>query len=483
MNSKKIPLKRLGFFPRTNPPVFLASAGLLFLFILLGSLHPVAVSDFFAAIQKDIALYFSWVLSSAATFFLLFVLYLLISPYGKIRLGAIDSKPEFSSVTWFAMLFSAGMGIGLVFWSIAEPILHFIHPPFDPELGPRALQAMQVTYFHWGLHAWSIFTVMALALGFFCYRKGLPLAIRSAFYPLLGDRIFGPLGHAIDIFAVVATMFGVATSLGLGVMQINSGLNFILGWEETTLHRVLLIAGITAVATASVMLGLVKGISRLSHFNLWLSGAFLAFMLAAGPTFDLLCGLGENSVAYFRNVWWMAFWSETRADAAWRANWTTFYMAWWVAWAPFVGMFIARISRGRTIRQFIAGCLFGPTAATFLWLSVFGGTALNMEMSGEIPLSQAVSANVTTALFVTLGQLPWPIFTGAAATLVIITFFVTSSDSGSLVIDILTAGGDPDPPKTQRVFWAVTEGVIAAVLLMTGGLKALQTAAISTGFP
>ncbi len=482
-SQRPLPQKPLGFFPRTHRPVFLTSAGLMVVFILAGTLWTEQAGSLFTTIKNGIAETCSGLLTGASSIFLGVAVYLMLSPYGRIRLGGPGAEPEFGGTTWFAMLFSAGMGIGLVFWSIAEPILHLKQAPsIIPGLAPGP-QAMQLTYFHWGLHAWAIFTLMALALGYFCYRHHLPLTIRSAFHPLLGKRIFGPIGDAIDVTAVVATMFGVATSLGLGAMQVNSGLFFVFGMERSPAHQVLLIALITALATTSVVLGLVRGISRLSHFNLWLSAAFLAFVGLFGPTAELLENWIVNMRDYLGYVLPLGYWVETRTDPAWRSNWTTFYLAWWTAWSPFVGMFIARISRGRTIRQFILGCLFGPTIATFLWLSLFGGTALHLELKDGIAVSQVVSRDVTQALFFTLDQLPFSAFTAGVATLVIITFFVTSSDSGSLVIDIITAGGDPDPPKSQRVFWAVTEGVIASILLLGGGLNALQTAAITTGLP
>jgi len=478
-----IPIKPIGVFKRTNPPVFLWSALTIFGFILVSTLFTQSAREFFQTLQTFIATYFSWVFTLTTTLVLLFALFLLFSPWGRIRLGAPDEKPEFSWITWFAMLFSAGMGIGLVFWSIAEPISHYAQPPVpDDSFLPRAEQAMQITYFHWGLHAWAIYCVVGLALAYFAFRIKLPLTIRSAFYPILGQRIFGPIGNVIDIFAVVSTMFGVSTSLGLGAMQVNAGLNFIAGVEESPLHQVTLIALITAAATVSVVLGLVKGISRLSHFNLWLGVGFMLFVLLAGPTLFVLQTLGSSLLNYAEHIWVMGYWSEVEVGAEWRSQWTTFYWAWWVAWSPFVGMFIARVSRGRTIREFVLGALFAPCLATFTWLAVFGGTALHLEIVQGEPIAEAVSANVSTALFVTLQNLPMEVVSACVATLVIVTYFVTSSDSGSLVIDIITAGGDTNPPKNQRIFWAVTEGVVAIILLLAGGLKALQTAAIASGF-
>ena len=382
------------------------------------------------------------------------------------------------------MMFSAGMGIGLVFWSIAEPIKHYKDPPIaGSQMFAPIDQAVAITYFHWGLHAWAIYMVVGLSLAYFSFRKAMPLTIRSCFYPLLGRKIYGRWGHCIDTFAVVGTMFGVAASLGLGAMQVNSGLNFLGDCPETKMTQIILIALITACATTSVVLGLEKGISRLSHFNIWLSVILVSFVFFLGPTSFILQTFGQGLKDYLSNIVYFSYWSEWVATPDWQATWTIFYWGWWIAWAPFVGMFIARISKGRTIREFILGGLFAPVLVTFIWLSVFGGTALYLETIEGTPISAAVSENVSTALFKTLAHLPLDKVTAALSTLVIVTFFVTSSDSGSLVIDILTAGGDQDPPKNQRVFWAVTEGVIASVLVLAGGLKALQTAAIASGFP
>ncbi len=481
---KKIIIKPLGVFKRTSPPVFLTSASIIVLLILFGTLFTGTAETFFNALQKEITASFSWLFTIATLFFLLFALFLIFSPYGKIRLGQADDRPEFSTFTWFAMLFSAGMGIGLVFWSIAEPISHFIARPSGQEnISAAALEAMKITYFHWGLHAWAVFMVVGVSLAFFSFRRNLPFSLRSAFYPLFGEKIFGPIGHAIDIFAVVGTLFGVATSLGLGAMQVNSGLNFIAGVPQSVTVQLLLIAGITAIATVSVVLGLHKGISRLSLFNLWLAGGLMLFVLTAGPTSYILGNFFESSAAYLGNLAQLSYWSEWETDLKWKSSWTIFYWAWWVAWAPFVGTFIARISRGRTIRELLVAGLFAPALTTFVWLSVFGGTALHLEIFAGASIAEAVSFDVSSALFKTLNQLPYSLISSSLATLAIVTFFVTSSDSGSLVIDMITAGGDANPPVNQRVFWAITEGAAAAVLLIAGGLQSLQTAAIASGFP
>jgi choline/glycine/proline betaine transport protein len=383
------------------------------------------------------------------------------------------------------MLFSAGMGIGLLFFGVSEPLTHFAQPPSG--IGgttAAANRAMEITFFHWGLQAWSVYIVVGLSLAYFSFRHGLPLSVRSALYPLIGDRIYGPIGHAVDIFAVLGTMFGVATSLGLGVMQVNAGLNFLFGVEISTYVQILLIVFITGIATISVVAGLDAGIRRISELNLLLALVMLVFILVAGPTATLLSALMQNVGGYLSSMVDMTFNLYAYEPKEWMGDWTLFYWGWWISWSPFVGMFIARISRGRTIREFIIGVLLVPAGFTFLWLSLFGNTALTMELADSgINLVTAALEDSPTALFVMLGQLPWSNVMSLVATLLIITFFVTSSDSGSLVIDIITSGGNEDPPVWQRIFWAVTEGAVAAALLLAGGLSALQAAAISSALP
>jgi choline/glycine/proline betaine transport protein len=471
----------VGPFPRVNPPVFISSALLIFAVIAFGALFTETAESTFGYIQSAITEYLGWYYVLVATFFLGFVFWLLLSRYGDVRLGDPYERPEYSYFGWFSMLFSAGMGIGLVFWSVAEPMYHYASPPMgDGETVRAAEIALRTTFFHWGLHAWAIYVIVGLALAYFAYRQKLPLAIRSAFYPLFGDRIYGPIGHVIDTIAVFGTMFGVATSLGLGVQQINSGLNYLLDVPEALGVQLVLIAIITLIATASVVLGLNKGVKFLSQLNVWLSLFLVVTLLIIGPTIFILNGFVETTGRYLQNLVLMSMWTDTMNNTGWAGSWTIFYWGWWIAWAPFVGMFIARVSRGRTIREFTLGVLFVPTLVTFVWLSVFGGTAMFLELQGA-NISAAVQDNLSTALFVTLNELPLRQITAGVATLVIVTFFVTSSDSGSLVIDMLTSGGELEPPRVQRVFWALLEGAVAAVLLVAGGLAALQTASISTG--
>jgi len=413
------------------------------------------------------------------------VIYLAFSRFAHLRLGADDSEPEYSYGSWFAMLFSAGMGIGLMFFGVSEPMTHFLEPPVG-EGGTidAARNAMQVTFFHWGLHAWAIYIIIGLALAYFSFRHDLPLTLRSALYPVIGDKIYGKWGNAVDIFAILGTMFGVATSLGLGVMQVNAGLNYLFGLPVSIVVQVALIAAITCAATISVVAGLDAGIRRLSELNLVLALLLMVFVLIAGPTVMLLSSLIQNIGMYLSGLVDMTFRIYAYEPNEWIGNWTLFYWAWWISWSPFVGMFIARISRGRTIREFILGVLLVPSGFTFLWLTIFGNSGLWLEMhEAGAGLATAVQTNMPTAIFVLLDQLPLTGITSALATMLIVTFFVTSSDSGSLVIDIISSGGAENPPVWQRIFWAVSEGAVAATLLVAGGLAALQTAAISSALP
>ena len=466
-------------------PVFFISAGLILLVCLYGAGFSEHAAVTFSSTQRWLVTNFGWFYMASIAFFFGFVVYLAFSRFANIKLGPDDSEPDYSYISWFAMLFSAGMGIGLLFFGVSEPLTHFAQPPSG--IGgttAAANRAMEITFFHWGLQAWSVYIVVGLSLAYFSFRHGLPLSVRSALYPLIGDRIYGPIGHAVDIFAVLGTMFGVATSLGLGVMQVNAGLNFLFGVEISTYVQILLIVFITGIATISVVAGLDAGIRRISELNLLLALVMLVFILVAGPTATLLSALMQNVGGYLSSMVDMTFNLYAYEPKEWMGDWTLFYWGWWISWSPFVGMFIARISRGRTIREFIIGVLLVPAGFTFLWLSLFGNTALTMELADSgINLVTAALEDSPTALFVMLGQLPWSNVMSLVATLLIITFFVTSSGSGSLVIDIITSGGNEDPPVWQRIFWAVTEGAVAAALLLAGGLSALQAAAISSALP
>jgi len=474
-----------------QPTVFIASAILLLLFIGGTLIFSNQAESFFNSILNGIGNTFGWFYILATNLFIIVLAMFAFSKLGTIRIGGQDAQPEFSRFAWYAMLLSAGMGIGLMFWSVAEPIYHYTDP--SPMFGvlagtPDAAQAaMGTTYFHWGVHPWAIYALVALALAFFAYNRGLPLTIRSIFYPILGDRIYGVWGNIIDILSVLATLFGLATSLGFGVQQVAAGLNFLFGTSTATWFSVMLIAIITGMATLSVVAGLDKGVKNLSTANMYLAGAFLVFLLFVGPTVYILSAFTQNLGYYIASLPRLSFWVETfhgvgAEGTSWQTAWTIFYWGWWISWSPFVGMFIARVSKGRTVRDFIISVMVIPSLLSFLWMATFGGAGLWLQSTGT-DLATVVKDDVATALFVMLENFPLTSITSVIGILLVTIFFVTSSDSGSLVVDHLTSGGKLDSPVPQRIFWAVMEGLCAAVLLIGGGLTALQTAAITTGLP
>ena len=468
-----------------NKAVFFISALLIICFSFYGTAFNEHASSSFLSLQGFLVTNFGWFYMGVVALFFSFILYIAFSRYGSVRLGPDDSRPDYSFFTWIAMLFSAGIGVGLMFFGVAEPITHFARPPVGEGGTPQAAEkAMLITYFHWGLQAWGTYVLVGLALAYFAYRKGLPLTISSALYPLIGEKIHGALGNAVNILAVLGTMFGIATSLGLGVMQVNAGLNYLFGLEVSGLNQVFLIGAITLTATASVVAGLNSGIKRLSQANAILALFLLLFLLVSGPTTFLLNSFVQNLGNYLSNMVPLSFQMYAYESTDWMGGWTLFYWAWWISWSPFVGMFIARISRGRTIREFVVSVLLMPVGFTFVWLSVFGNSALFLELNGSgAGISEAVLNDMPTALFILLEKLPWTSVVSLVAIILIIIFFVTSSDSGSLVIDIITSGGTESAPVWRRVFWAVSQGVVASVLLLAGGLSALQTASISSAFP
>lgn len=471
---------------KVNPPVFIGAGGLCLIFVLFAVTLPETAETLFSSIQAWVINTAGWFYILAVALFLLFVIILALSDYGRIKLGPDHSEPDYSFTSWFAMLFSAGMGIGLMFFGVAEPVMHTMSPPVgDAGTIEAARQAMRITFFHWGVHAWAIYAVVALALAYFAFRHGLPLTIRSALYPLIGERIYGPIGHAVDIFAVLGTLFGVATSLGFGVMQVNAGLNYLFDLPVSIGWQIVLIAVITGFATISVVLGLDGGIRRVSELNLILAVVLLLFVLFAGPTVYLLQTYVQNVGAYLSGLVETTFNLYAYKPSGWIGGWTLFYWGWWIAWSPFVGMFIARVSRGRTIREFVVGVLLVPVGFTFMWMTFFGNNALHMILDeGVNSLASAVAADTSVALFKFFEHLPWSSISSLIATVLVVTFFVTSSDSGSLVVDMLTSGGnEDDTPVWQRIFWSVTEGCIAAALLLAGGLSALQTATIASALP
>ncbi|NLY12297.1 MAG: choline BCCT transporter BetT [Gammaproteobacteria bacterium] len=468
-----------------SPPVFYTSAILITILVGFASIFPDVSQDFFSQVQAWIVENVSWFYILTLALILIATVFMAASRYGDIKLGPDHSEPDYKNASWFAMLFSAGMGIGLMFFGVAEPVMHFIAPPVgEPNTIEAAREAMKLTFFHWGLHAWAVYAVVALILAFFSYRHGLPLTLRSALYPLIGDRIYGPIGHAVDIFAIISTVLGIATSLGYGVLQINSGFNYLFGLPIGTNVQVILIISITALATLSVVTGLDKGVKRLSELNLILAVILLTLVLILGPTALLLKSFVENTGGYLSEIVSKTFNLYAYDPTDWLGGWTLLYWGWWISWSPFVGMFIARVSRGRTIREFIVGILLVPSGFTFLWMTAFGNTSIYMIMKqGITSLADTVSADTSLALFAFLEHFPFSTVLSMVAVCMVILFFVTSADSGSLVIDMLASGGKTETPIWQRIFWASSTGFVAIALLIGGGLAALQTATIASALP
>ncbi|MCR9068891.1 MAG: BCCT family transporter [Rhodobacteraceae bacterium] len=484
-------------------PVFLISGLSIVAFVVYALLAPTQAGDFFGWLRPALTSNFDWFFLMSANIFVLFCLALIVLPVGRVRLGGAEATPDYSYPGWFAMLFAAGMGIGLMFFGVLEPAYYFGTPWGDAPLGTvrpftedgalvaanveeARRMALAATSYHWALHPWAIYAVVALALALFTYNKGLPLTIRSAFYPLLGDRVWGWWGHVIDTLAVFATLFGLATSLGFGAQQANAGLEYIYGIPISITAQVILIVAITAVALISVLRGLDGGVKRLSELNMILAFALLLFVLFTAGAATILTEFGRGIVAYAQEVVPLSN-PFGREDTGYMQGWTAFYWAWWISWSPFVGMFIARVSRGRTVREFITCVLIIPSLVCVLWMAVFGGAAINDMIANTT--ESAVYANVIAAyspelsLFAMLESLPLASITSTLGIILVIVFFVTSSDSGSLVIDTITAGGKIDAPVPQRIFWCTFEGLVAIALLIGGGLAALQAMVISTGLP
>ncbi|MEM6354463.1 MAG: BCCT family transporter [Pseudomonadota bacterium] len=478
-----------------HQPVFLISAGLVVAFVTGTLMFPDEAGDWFGTLRTSITEQADWFFLTVGNLMVVFALMVIVTPLGTIRLGGERAQPDYGYFAWFAMLFAAGMGIGLMFYGVSEPISHYESAVAEGAGGPEswaplagaagdpaAAQSlgMAATLYHWGLHPWAIYGVVALTLAFFAYNKGLPLTLRSAFYPLLGERIWGWPGHAIDTLAVFATLFGLATSLGYGAEQALSGLNYVYGLDETQTAKIGLILGITGIALISVVLGIDKGVRRLSEANMVLAALLLLFVIAVGPTVAILTGFGANIIGYAENLIPLSN-PVGREDDNYRQGWTAFYWAWWIAWSPFVGTFIARVSRGRTVREFMIAVLVVPTLVSILWFTAFGGTAVSQVIEGGY--QGVVDAELPVKLFVMLEQLPLTLITSTIAIGLVIVFFITSSDSGSLVIDTITAGGKVDAPVPQRMFWCTFEGLVAIALLVGGGLAGLQAAALTTGLP
>jgi len=480
-------------------PVFLVSGLTIVAFVFLTLAFQEQVGPIFDAMRNWLTSNLDWFFILSGNVFVLVCLVLIVTPYGNVRIGGAEAEPDYSYFGWFAMLFAAGMGIGLMFFGVLEPVYHmaFSEPigvpsPFDDDgnlieenVAAAKAMGMAATIYHWGLHPWAIYAVVALALALFSFNKGLPLTMRSVFYPIFGERTWGWPGHIIDILAVFATLFGLATSLGFGAQQANAGLDFVFGIPVSDTAQVVLILGITAVALVSVIRGLDGGVKVLSEINMVIAGLLLGFVILAGPTMSIVTGVFTNTLEYLKDVVPLSM-PFGREDDGFRQGWTAFYWAWWISWSPFVGMFIARVSRGRTVREFITCVLIIPTMVSVIWMTAFGGTAIDQVLSdsgSQVHQYVIASYSPELSLFGMLAVLPLAPITSFIAIVLVIVFFVTSSDSGSLVIDTITAGGKVDAPATQRVFWCTFEGLVAIALLLGGGLGALQAMAVSTGLP
>jgi choline/glycine/proline betaine transport protein len=480
-----------GFLNGIHPMMAIGSAGLVAAFVLFTLISPQTADGLYSSARDFIAAELSWYYIVLMNLYIALALVLVFSRYGTIRLGADSDKPEFGYFAWFSMLFGAGIGIGILFWSIAEPMYYLQGNPFidaDQALTADAAQvAMRVTIFHWGLHGWALYAMLGLCFAYFSYRKGLPLSIRSALYPILGERIYGPIGYIADLLAVLGTVFGIATSLGMGAQQMNAGISYLLGIDISTETQIVLIAIISIVATISVLTGVNRGIRILSVLNMRLTMLILGLFFIFGPTVYLLSAIGANTLDYLTNAPALGSWLAPAEHRQWQSDWTIFYWGWWIAWSPFTGIFIARISRGRTIREFLLGVLGAPTILTILWITLFGNTAMSIELFGDGGVVAAVNDDRTTALFKTIELMDLGLWlTGIMATIctvMLVTYFVTSADSATLVICTLVAMGDNNPPARLRIFWGVAIAAVASVLLFAGGLQSLQTASIAAALP
>jgi glycine betaine transporter len=478
-------------FGNYDKVIFWFAAVFCVIFVAIASTNPTAVQESFGSIFSFFTINLGWMYLLFASLFLFFCLALAASRYGSIKLGKDDEEPEFSTFSWFAMLFAAGMGIGLVFWGVAEPMYHFAGPPFaDPNTAAAAQEALRYSFFHWGLHPWASYGIVALCLAYFQFRKDKPGLISATLTPLLGEKgVNGPWGKAIDTLTVVVTMFGVATSLGLGAMQITTGLNIVAGVPGTTKVSLVIIGVITVLFTISAVTGLKRGIKWLSTINMVIFFSLMVLMFILGPTRYLLNSFVETTGSYLQNLIWMSFYTDSQGVVAehagwdWVGGWTVFYWAWWITWAPFVGSFIARISRGRTIREFVVGILLAPTLLCFSWFTIMGGSAIHEELYGVGGIVAATFAEVSSAPFAMFSNFPLSGLLSIAAMILTTIFFITSADSATLVVSMMTSGGDQEPTTGLRVFWGVIAGSLAAMLLLTGGLSAVQTVAFAFGFP
>lgn len=481
----------MDFLKKIDKLVFYPAAAICLVFIIWMAAVPEAAGKAINSALNFINTTFGWLYLLIVSLFVLVCFILAFSKYGQIKLGKDDDVPEYSTFSWFAMLFSAAMGIGLVFWSIAEPMSYFAAPPVG-EAGTveTAQWALRQTIYHWGLHPWSVYALVGMALAYFGFRKGLPARVSSTFEPLLGkDKLDGGWAKVIDIFAVIATIAGVATSLGFGAMQINSGLNYLSGIAVSNAMTVVIIACVTILFTISAVTGIKRGILWLSNINMTLMGVLMLFLLIAGPTLYLLNSIVSVIGDYLQNILWLSFYADpngvyaAQAGYDWVGGWTVFYWAWWISWGPFVGGFIARISKGRTVKEFVLGVLVAPVLLSVLWLGIFGGTALHIDLYGAGGIGEAVSNDITSALFITLQHLPGGGFFAIVATILIATFFITSADSATFCVGMYSSGGALEPDRNLKVFWGVIEGAVTAGLVLAGGMAALKASSILSAFP
>lgn len=468
-----------------NKKVFVSASAIIIALLLFAAALPNQAQNLFTIVQSSIIDNGSWFYVLTVAFIFFFVIFLGFSRYGDIRLGPDHATPDYSMLTWLSMLFAAGMGIGLMFFGVAEPLMHYLSPPTADKGSVAAVQeAMKMTFFHWGLHAWAIYAIVALVLAYFSYRHSLPLTLRSALYPLIGDKIYQWPGHLVDVFAVVSTVFGVATSLGLGASQVNAGFNYLFGIDVSVTNQILIMTGVIGLAVISVTTGLDKGIKILSETNMILAVILLIFIFVLGPTVFLLQAYLQNIGDYLADIVHNTFNLFAYKKTDWIGGWTIFYWGWWLAWAPFVGLFIARISRGRTIKEFIIGVMLIPTCFTLFWMTIFGNSAIDLvHNQGVAELGEMVSKDSSVALFVFLENFPISTLLSFFSVLMIVIFFVTSCDSGAMVVDMLCSHGSNNTPLWQRVYWAIGIGLVAGILLLAGGLNALQTMTIASALP
>ncbi len=465
--------------------VFIASLFIVFFFVGLGIYNPDLLSQVSTFIHQRIIDYFGWGYLVAAFFFLVFNIWFAMSRYGEIKLGKEYEKPQYSYFAWFSMMFAAGMGIGMIFWGVAEPMSHYLNPPgyIADSSGEAAKYAMRYSFFHWGLQPWGVYITMSMAIAYFSFRRGMPPLISSCFYPLLGDRIYSSIGYLIDVLAVFATIFGIATSLGLGAMQITSGLGFVFGFESSFSAIFILICIVTVLFMISSMTGLDKGIQILSKTNILLATLLLGFLLLVGPTTYIFNIFTSTIADYFSSLFQMSLSTHPFRGYEWTQSWTLFYWAWWIAWSPFVGLFVASISRGRTIREFILGALLVPTLLAFLWFSVFGGAAFQIELNTGASIAEIASEDVSIVLFKLYSYYPLSNMLSIVTVLLLGVFFVTSADSATYVLSMMTSNGRLTPPASKKLVWGLTVSATATILLYSGGLEALQKMAIAAALP